>query len=143
MKKKEHTVKILLVKFAEGGFHLFLNLKVDGKKCRFLIDTGASKSVIDKKYFEENFGGKNLKTIQQETAGLHSSTPESHFGKITTIELGHHQIKNYVIAAVDLSHVNMVYRKLRKPKIQGILGSDLMLEYKMIVNYGDLKITLP
>lgn len=133
----------MLVRFSEGGFHLFLNLKVDGKKCRFLIDTGASKSVIDKKYFEDNFGGKNLKTIQQETAGLHSSTPQSHFGKLKTLEVGHHKIKNYMIAVVDLGHVNKVYSTLKKPKIQGILGSDLMLEYKMIVNYGELKIALP
>jgi hypothetical protein len=143
MKKKEDSVKMLLVEFEEGGYHLFVNLKVDGKKCRFLIDTGASKSVIDKSYFEKNFGQENLKTIQQETAGLHSSTPQSHYGKLKTLQVGKQIMKNFLIAAVDLSHVNQVYVKLKKPKIHGILGSDLMLNYKMLLDYGQLKIVLP
>jgi hypothetical protein len=37
----------------------------------------------------------------------------------------------------------MVYKQAGKPKINGILGSDLMLKYKMIVDYGELKIYLP
>jgi len=143
MKQKQSSVKIILGEFDEGGVHLFLNLKINGIKCRFLIDTGASKSVLDKKYFEEKIGKKYLVTLRQETTGLHSSTPESYFGKIKTIELGHHVVKGYNIAAIDLSHVNMVYRKAKKPKINGILGSDLMLKYKMIVDYGQLKIYLP
>jgi hypothetical protein len=143
MKKKEIEVKIILVQFEEGGYHLFLNLKVNGKKCRFLIDTGASKSVIDKAYFEKNFGKKNLRTIKQETSGLHGSVPESYYGKVKEIEVGRHVIKNYEIAAVDLSHVNMVYKKMKKPGISGILGSELMLKYKMIVDYGKLIIHLP
>ena len=122
---------------------MFLNMKVNGKKCRFLIDTGASKSVIDKKYFEDNVGKRALKTIKQETTGLHSSTPESYFGKIKEIEVGKHVVKGYSIAAVDLWHVNTVYKKMKQPKIQGILGSDLMLKYKMVVDYGNLKIILP
>jgi predicted aspartyl protease len=143
MKKKENSVKIILGQFDEGGVHIFLNLLVNGKKCRFLVDTGASKSVIDKKYFEDNFGKRNLKTIKQETTGLHSSTSESYYGKIKAIEIGQQKVSNYNIAAVDLSHVNTVYSKSKKPKISGILGSDLMLKYKMILNYGDLKILLP
>ena len=143
MKAKENSVKIILGSFDEGGYHLFLSLKVNGVKCRFLIDTGASKSVLDKKYFEDKIGKKYIKTVKQETTGLHSSTAESHFGKVKTIELGHHVIKDYNIAAIDLSHVNQVYRNTKKPKINGILGSDLMLKYKMIVDYGKLKIYLP
>ena len=143
MKKKENSVKIILVEFPEGGCHLFLNLKVNGKKCRFLIDTGASKSVVDKKYFEENFGKKNLQTVKQETSSLHGSVPESHYGSIKELEIGPHKIKNFTIAAIDLSHVNSVYKNLKKPSILGILGSELMIEHKMIVDYGKLKIILP
>ena len=143
MKQKQSSVKIILAEFDQGGVHPFLNLKVNGVKCRFLIDTGASKSVLDKKYFEEKIGKRYMKTVKQETTGLHSSTSESYFGNVKTIEVGHHVIKNYNIAAIDLNHVNQVYRSAKKPKINGILGSDLMLKYKMIVDYGQLKILLP
>lgn len=140
---KQAAVKIMLVEFPQRGFHIFVNLKLNGKKCRFLIDTGASKSVVDKKYFETNFGQKSLKTIKQETRGLHGSVPESYYGKVKTIEVGKHILKNYEISAVDLSHVNGAYAQMKKPKIQGILGSELMLKYKMIIDYGNMQVILP
>ncbi len=143
MKKKENAVKILLLELGKGGYHIFFNLKVNGKSCRFLIDTGASSSVIDKGYFEKNFGKKNLTTIKEGTHGLHSSTAESHFGKIKELQIGKRKINNYKVAAIDLSHVNQLYANLKRPKISGILGSDLMVKYKMVIDYGDSKIVLP
>lgn len=137
------TVKIILAELDKGGYHLFVNVKVNGKRCRFLIDTGASRSVIDKTYFEKHVGKRNLKTIKLETTGLHSSVPESHFGKVKMLEIGKLAIKNQSIAAIDLSHVNMTYAKLQQPKIQGILGSDYMMQYKMIIDYGQGKIFIP
>lgn len=141
--KKETSVKILLATLGADGYHLFVKVNINGKRCRFLIDTGASKSVIDKGYFEREFGKEKLKTIKQDTAGLHGSVSESYSGKIKQVEIGRHIVKDHNMPAVDLSHVNSTYKKLKKPSIQGILGSDLMLEYKMIVDYGKLKIILP
>lgn len=141
---KPELIKASLLEFdMSGGYHLFLNVKLNGKRCRFLLDTGASKSVVDKAYFEKHFGKQNLKTIKQQTTGLHSSVPESYFGKIKEFGIGKKVIKNYTIAAVDLSHVNMTYAALKKPKIQGILGSDVMLQCKMLIDYGAMTITLP
>ena len=142
-RKKSSLVKITLGKLGKDWYHLFLAVYVNGKKCRFLIDTGASKSVIDKTYFENHIGKEMLKTLSQETTGLHSSVAESHFGEIRELKIGNHKIADYSLAAIDLTHVNGAYQKFRKPKIQGILGSDLMLSYKMIVDYGKLTVLLP
>lgn len=141
---KPHTIKAALLEFEMGGgYHLFVTVKLNDKRCRFLVDTGASKSVVDKAYFEKNFGAKNLKTIKQQTTGLHSSVPESYTGKVKEFVIGKKTIKNYTIAAVDLSHVNMTYASLKKPKIQGILGSDVMLQCKMVIDYGTMTIAIP
>ena len=132
----KNKVKIAVTELNRGGYHLFITVKVNGKKCRFLIDTGASHSVIDKGYYEKNLKKKNLKTLKQETTGLHSTVNESHFGIIREVAVGKLLIKNYSSAAVDLSHVNATYKKLRKKKIDGILGSDILVKYKMVIDYG-------
>ncbi|MCW5907151.1 MAG: retropepsin-like domain-containing protein [Chitinophagales bacterium] len=144
MKKVQQpsSAKMIMAELDPGGYHIFVNLKVNGKKCRFLIDTGASKSVIDKVYYDKHLNKKKLKKIQQETTGLHSSVSETHIGTIKEIDLGKSKIKNYPVAAIDLSHVNNTYKKLRQPKIQGILGSDLMYKYRMVIDYGKEKIFL-
>ena len=138
--KKSNAVKIILEALDKTGYHLFINVTVNGKRCRFLIDTGASHSVVDKAYFEKHFGKRSLKTVKQSTTGLHSSTTESHFGKIKELKIGSSITKSYTAAAVDLSHVNNTYKSLKKPAIQGILGSDLMLKYKVKINYETLKL---
>jgi hypothetical protein len=141
--KKEVSVKIILEALDQTGFHVFVNTKINGKKCRFLIDTGASHSVVDKKYFEKNFGKKSLETVKQSTTGLHSSTKESHFGIIKEMAFGNLKVKSHLVAAVDLSHVNNTYSRIKVAKIHGILGSDILMKYKMIIDYGKAKIIIP
>ncbi len=141
--KKPIAVNIILEQLDREGYHLFLNVKLNGKKCRFLIDTGASHTVVDKGFFEKNFKKENLKTVKQSTASLHGSTEESHFGKIKELALGRLLIKNRVAAAIDLNHVNQTYRTIKKPKIHGIIGSDILVKYKMIIDYGQKKLCIP
>jgi len=142
MKKKIELkpVKLILAELDASGYHLFLNVRVNGKRARFLLDTGASKSVVDKVFFEKNFGTKKLKSVKQDTTGLHSTIYESHFATTDTVEFGKLLVKKYVLAAIDLGHVNMTYRKLKQPKIQGILGSDLLVKYKAVIDYGRAEI---
>ena len=143
MKKKSTKpviVKISAEALDKNGYHIFLTTKLNDKKCRFLIDTGASHSVIDKTYFEKKLNEKKLKTVKQSTTGLHSSTTESHYGKIKTWAIGSFTIKSFTFAAIDLGHVNNTYKSLGKPKIQGILGSDILVKYKVIIDYGKLEL---
>ncbi|MBX2902740.1 MAG: clan AA aspartic protease [Chitinophagales bacterium] len=136
------VVKLSLEDMSESGYHLFLNIKVNGKRCRFLLDTGASKTVIGKEWFEKNIGKEKLKTIKQETSGLHSAVAESYLGKIDLIEFGTLSVKKYNSAAVELSHVNNMYAKYKIKKINGILGSDLLLKLNAIIDYKNATLTL-
>jgi predicted aspartyl protease len=129
-------IKLNIVALEEKSFHVFLTMGIENIKCRFLLDTGASQTVIDRDYAIEKFGKRKVKTIQKETAGLHSVINETSMITIKKLSIGEHQIKNHLFAAVDLSHVNNTYKKLKKPKIHGILGSDILLEIKAVIDYG-------
>jgi hypothetical protein len=140
-KKKEDRkgVKFVITELMGGGFHPFLNVTVDGRKCRFLIDTGASKSVIDKHFYESKLN-KKMKVIKQETTGLHSTVMESYVGKLKKLGIGKIDISNYPIAGVDLTHVNGTYQKMKIKKIHGIIGSDLLRKYKAVIDYGESRL---
>ena len=145
LKKKTQQpviVSLSIEELAGSGYHVFLNAKVNGKRCRFLLDTGASKTVVDKKWFEKYVGKEKLKTIKQETTGLHSTVMESYFGKIDTLEFGKVTLKKISLAAIDLSHVNATYAKIEKKKIYGILGSDVLLKLGAIIDYKTATITI-
>jgi hypothetical protein len=132
-------LKFVITELLGGGFHPFLTVTVEGKKCRFLIDTGASKSVIDKDFYEKKLERK-MKVIKQETTGLHSTVMESYTGTLKKLKIGDLNISQYFVAGVDLSHVNSTYKKMKIKKIDGILGSDLLQAHNMIVDYGQSKI---
>jgi hypothetical protein len=134
-----HAVKFVITEMQGGGFHPFITVTIEGKKCRFLIDTGASKSVIDKHFYETKLNRK-LKVIRQETTGLHSTVMESYIGSLKKLTIGKLDISGYIIAAVDLLHVNTAYHKMKLKKIQGILGSDLMQKHNMVIDYGQSKL---
>lgn len=140
--KTSAVVKLSMEDMAKSGIHVFLNLKVNGKKCRFLLDTGASKTVVGKEWFEKNIGKEKLKTIKQETSGLHTAVAESYYGKLDLIEFGSLAVKKYTTAAVDLTHVNAMYAKFEVKKIQGILGSDLLKKLNAIIDYKAETLTL-
>lgn len=122
-----------------GGFHPFITVTVEGIKCRFLIDTGASKSVIDKHFYETKLN-KKMKVLKQETTGLHSTTMESYMGVLKKLTIGQLVISTYGVAGVDLMHVNMTYKKMKIKKIDGILGSDLLKKYNMVIDYAQSKL---
>jgi hypothetical protein len=136
------TVKLSIEELDKSGYHVFLNAKVNGKKCRFLLDTGASKTVVDKSWFEKHIGKDKLKTVKQETSGLHSVVHESYFGKIDELSFGKSSLKKFTAAAIDLNHVNGTYKKLNKQKIHGILGSELLLQLNAVIDYKSSLMTL-
>lgn len=140
--KVKAIVKLSIEEIAKSGIHVFFSLKVNGKKCRFLLDTGASKTVVSKDWFEKNVGKEKLKTIKQETSGLHSAVAESYYGKLDVLEFGLLAVKNYTVAAVDLSHVNSMYAKFGLKKIQGILGSDVLKKQNAVIDYKAETLTL-
>jgi predicted aspartyl protease len=139
---KKSTLKLSIESMAESGIHVFLTVKVNGKRCRFLLDTGASKTVVSKEWFEKNVGKNKIKTIKQETSGLHSAVAESYFGTVDSLQMGSLILKKYKAAAVDLGHVNSMYAKFKVKKIHGILGSDLLKQFNAVIDYHSQTLTL-
>jgi len=130
--------KLKLVELAPNNYHLFVNVLVNDKKCLFIIDTGASGSVIDLTYYTQKLEAKH-KTIDQEVRGLHSTQNQTHIGKLKTFSIGTLALKNLHVSCIDLSHVNGAYKQHGlKLKIQGILGSDLLLKWGAVIDYQDL-----
>lgn len=129
----------IICDLAGGGYHIFVSLEVEGKRARFLIDTGASSCVVDRLFYESKLGRK-MKVVKKETTGVHSTVMESYSGSLKLLKIGAIEYRRLYVAGVELSHVNMTYKKLGIPPIHGIIGSDLMLKYGWILNYRDKQI---
>ena len=126
----------------DDGFHLLLNIKVNGKAARLLIDTGASQTVFDKERIARFISSRSFEDHDKLSTGLGTSTMKSHLAVIDKILLGKIEIRNYKTVVIDLSHVNIAYAQLKQKPVDGVLGSDILKRYKAVIDYGKKRLVL-
>ena len=51
-------------------------------------------------------------------------------------------IDEFEVAVLDLSTINVAYRQLGHPEVLGVLGGDILMKYKAVVDYGQQTLTL-
>jgi hypothetical protein len=111
--------------------------KINNKEAWFIIDTGASATLISKaiaKYFGL-YNGVNFQKIEREINGLGGSiTVES---AVYKLQLGELIINHPVLISKDLNALLTVISKTEEITIAGILGSDFLLRYGVIINYAN------
>ena len=76
------------------------------------------------------------------TAGVGSSDLESATFLIDVFSIGEMEIRDYEAVALDLENVHEMYGKLGLPRIDGIVGGDLLKRYKAVINYRSKKLRL-
>ncbi len=131
---------IHLLDIEGDGFHVMVKGKINGMEARFLIDTGASRSVFDPTVitrFVENPAFTKKPGI---TAGVGGSDLESATFIIDTLSFGDIEIHHYEAVALDLENIHETYQKLGLPAIDGIIGGDLLYRLKATINYRLRKI---
>jgi hypothetical protein len=135
-KKSWYKIKLDLLEIDGGGTHIAVKCKINGKKCVMLIDTGASNSVFDSE--SDIFQGSEMEVVDDNGmgSGFNSELPQLVTGEIESIKLGRMDIKNITVFFTPMSHINHLYKKLKLPRITGILGSDLLLEYNAVIDFG-------
>ncbi len=117
------------------GFHLIMKIHINRKAANVIIDTGASKTVFDKKRILKYVTNKKFGKHENLSSGLGTSTMKSHFTTIKKIKIGDFDIIDYSTILLDLSHVNKSYDQVGLTPIDGVLGSDILLKYKAVIDY--------
>jgi len=115
---------------------------IHGKEANFLIDTGASRSVFDPNTISTFIDDLEFEKKEGMTAGVGSSDLESATFRIDAFFIGGLEIADYEAVALDLENIHEMYEKLGLPRIDGIIGGDLLKCYKAIVNYKSKKLRL-
>ncbi len=128
-------IPIILISIENDGFHLMINAKVNGNKINLLVDTGASRTVFDSNRIKKIINTDNLQKNERLSAGLGTNTMESEIAVIDKFAFSKIKIKKYNAVLIDMSHVNEMYESIKLPQIDGVLGSDLLLKHKAIIDY--------
>jgi predicted aspartyl protease len=135
-------VPLQLINLQNDGFHLLVEVVVFGQSFNVVLDTGASKTVLDKTTVESHIATGDLLCSDKLSTGLGTNTMESFILNLPALHIGKLELKNFQAAVLDLSSISMAYENLQLPPVIGVLGGDILQQYNALIDYSNLQLTL-
>ena len=135
-------VPINIISIEGDGFHLIAEGLINGKSARFVVDTGASRTVFDKERILAYIDNPEFNEKEGLSAGIGGTDISSFIFKLEELSFGELSIKDYQAVAMDLSNVNNSYAMLNIPPVDGVLGGDLLYKHKAVISYKLKKMRL-
>ena len=113
--------------------HLGMKATINGVKGWFILDTGASNTLVDQEH-SDLFKMKVEKTDVMVT-GAGAENMSSKVSKKNKLKIGKWSNNKAVIVLFNLSHVNSGLDHLDVEPIDGIIGTDILKKGKAIIDY--------
>mgnify|MGYP003291294904 FL=1 len=135
-------IPINIINIEGDGFHLIAEGMINNKPARFVVDTGASRTVFDKDRILNYIDNPEFNKKEGISAGIGGTDISSFIFNIEELSFGDLKINDYQAVAMDLSNVNNSYAMLKLPPVDGVLGGDLMKKYQAVINYKLKKMRL-
>ena len=113
--------------------HLLIKATINGVKGNFILDTGASNSCVgfeSIELFQLTAGNSKTKAAGAGATGMFTQE-----AKNNELQLGRWKCKEFHLVVFDLSHVNEALTQHKAKPVQGIIGADVLLEGKAIIDY--------
>ena len=133
---------INIISIEDDGFHLIAEGCINNKAARFVIDTGASRTVFDKDRILNYIDNPDFSEKEGISAGIGGTDISSCLFFIKELSFGDFKINDYQAVAMDLSNVNDSYAMIKLPPIDGVLGGDLLKKHNAVINYRLKKMRL-
>lgn len=113
--------------------HLLMKASINGVKGNFILDTGASNSCVD---FEsiELFQLKATKS-KTKASGAGATGMRTQIAIGNQLKLGNWNCIDFELVIFDLSHVNSALMEHKSKPVHGIIGADILLKGKAIIDY--------
>ncbi|RDI10257.1 retropepsin-like aspartic protease [Flavobacterium sp. AG291] len=113
--------------------HLLIKGKINGVTGNFILDTGASNSCVGFEgisLFELSANDSDTKAAGAGGTGMATQTSLNN-----KLKLGRWSNKNFGLVIFDMSHVNEALRQYKAKPVHGIIGADILMKGKAIIDY--------
>jgi hypothetical protein len=131
------TIPLQIIDFHEDGFHPLVEIAVYGKPFILVLDTGASKTAFDQTMLLQAADNTQIKSSDRLSTGLGTNTMASSTAIVSDLQIRTLLIPEFEVAVLDLSAINIAYRQLNHPEVLGVLGGDILMKYKAVIDYGN------
>ncbi|WP_462248180.1 retropepsin-like aspartic protease family protein [Ekhidna sp.] len=133
----DEYAEIPIERTAVGGYQV--EVKVNGIKGRFVLDTGASFFVIEQSSVEKY--GLEVKDSDLKVGGA-GGTMQPKKTSIDKLQISNWKTSNFDAMVLNLAHVNAAHERRGEAPINGVLGNTILREYGAIIDIGNNKLYL-
>ena len=135
-------IPINIINIEGDGFHIVAEGHINDRAARFVVDTGASRTVFDKDRILNYINNPEFAEKEGLSAGIGGTDISSFIFNIEELSFGDLKINDYQAVAMDLSNINTSYEMIKLPPIDGVLGGDLLRKHNAVISYRLKKIRL-
>lgn len=130
--KKKTSIKLTALQYMGQGWHYVCPTTINGKKVFFILDTGATRTVLDLSYTHNL---KNKGAIVDNSIPFMGATGlgESKFGLLDKVKIGDIEIREYHSMFVDIQAIISIHSQF-DGVIVGVLGSDILEHYGAVID---------
>ncbi|MBA0883025.1 MAG: hypothetical protein RLZZ540_1752 [Bacteroidota bacterium] len=131
---KKHHYKKVKFKITKTQ-HLLIKAKINGVQGNFILDTGASNSCVDFEHialFNLNAEDSKTKASGAGATGMLTQTATEN-----KLQLGSWENHDFDLVIFDMSHVNEALKAYKSKTVDGIIGADVLLKGKAIIDYAN------
>lgn len=136
------TAPLQIIDLHEDGFHVLIEVSIYDKPYILVLDTGASKTAFDHDMLSQ--AGEKIEIISSDrvSTGLGTNSMTSATAILDDFRIGELKLNAFEVAVLDLSAINIAYSQMNHPEILGVLGGDILMKYKAVIDYGNHSLTL-
>ena len=113
--------------------HLLVKATINGILGNFILDTGASNSCVGFEsidYFNLTAGKSKTKASGAGATGMFTQ-----LAKNNSLKIGRWKTDEFHLIIFDMTHVNEALQQYKAKPVHGIIGADILLEGKAIIDY--------
>ena len=129
---KQNSYKKIKFKITKTQ-HLLIKAKINGISGSFILDTGASNSCVGFDRIE--LFALKAKKSKTKAAGAGATGMFTQLSLKNNLKLGSWEDADFDLVIFDLSHVNVALTEHKAKPVDGIIGADILLKGKAIIDY--------
>ncbi|TDS12446.1 retropepsin-like aspartic protease [Sphingobacterium paludis] len=136
-------IPLEILELQGDGYHLLVHVELFDQPFKMVLDTGASKTVLDKNTLlhsgisEDKFHNTDILST-----GLGTNSMQSFMLEIPLFKINNWQHKNFTTAVLDLSSINFAYEQMNFEPVIGVLGGDILRPFGAKIDYASNILTL-
>jgi predicted aspartyl protease len=130
------TVPLQMIDLYGDGFHPLLDIMLFNKPFKVVLDTGASRTALDHQLLQAANEDLPITSTERLSMGLGASDIASATAIIHNLWIGSLLIPEIEVAVLDLSTINIAYSQMGHPEVLGVIGSDILMAHRAVIDFG-------